>query len=283
MKNLVWGVALTIGAVIALWGFSDRWAVPNADLPTTQEGHEQETEEQPGTGPSEPKRDRSSPLALYNSRQKAAQQAEEEQGARLFEDSSMDAQEGKAKPSVVEESLGAHDAPDRFSLERLHEIGFSSSEAAALRHRWESARELALAESPKEASTPHSNLSQHRLAKQEKAFEAEVRGRVREILGDADYEAGLYGLEESNLVEINRVLTQGAAFQSGVKPGDRILGVDGQEIFSVSGLISKIAHAREVGGTLNVELLREEKRFTIALPAYQPLGMSYRGISVPPR
>ncbi|MBP7779380.1 MAG: trypsin-like peptidase domain-containing protein [Acidobacteria bacterium] len=63
-------------------------------------------------------------------------------------------------------------------------------------------------------------------------------------------------------------MVRGAAYQSGLRPGDVVLSLNGTPVSDVAAFQRGVADA-EVGGTITIEILRESTRRTLRVPVQQ--------------
>jgi hypothetical protein len=108
----------------------------------------------------------------------------------------------------------------------------------------------------------------------------QIEQRLREELGDGDYEAVLYATGERNRIVLTDVLESSPAGRSGMQAGDEVLSYDGQRIFQPAGL-KLMTFAGEGGESVEVRVLRDGEMHRIFVPR-GPLGVRYSAESRPP-
>lgn len=103
---------------------------------------------------------------------------------------------------------------------------------------------------------------------------------IREQYGDDAYDRYLFASGRSNRIRVQQVMIDSAASQAGLQPGDVLVRVDGQPVFSNRDLMS-VAREGTAGELVPVEVVRENQRLTTYLPR-GPLGVRTRGARIQP-
>jgi hypothetical protein len=116
-------------------------------------------------------------------------------------------------------------------------------------------------------------------------FEAlqEIRSDLESIRDEMDEEAYaryLYAVGRPNQVTVQRVLSGSAAETAGLRPGDVLLGYQGERVFAASDL-RRATQAGDAGDTVTLEVLRDGQRIQAYVPR-GPLGISMSSDSVLP-
>lgn len=173
--------------------------------------------------------------------------------------------EGGLPPQPVREP----DAPVELSEAALVAAGFSPSDAAYYRRRYDEAAMARLylrdqAEREGWIGTPRYSEALR-----------EIRGgleSLRDEMDDEAYARYLYALGRPNQVSIRRVLTGSAAEAAGLAPGDVLLSYQGERMFAVSD-VRRASRGGDPGETVSVEILRDGRVIQAYLPR-GPLGVS---------
>jgi hypothetical protein len=161
------------------------------------------------------------------------------------------------------------DAPRELTEAALRAAGFSDTEAAYYRRRYDETAMAQLylrdqAEREGWIGTP-------------RYFEAlrDVRqglDSLRDEMGEDAYARYLYALGQPNRVAVNRVLGGSAAQAAGLQAGDVILRYDGVRVYGAAD-VRRRTRAGNPGETVTVDILRDGNRIQAYLPR-GPLGVS---------
>ncbi len=98
---------------------------------------------------------------------------------------------------------------------------------------------------------------------------------LRERLGDAEYEKYLLAQGGRAAITVGDVISSSPANRAGLRPGDQILGYDGQRVFSMDELRS-MAFAGDPGEDVIVDIERNGQRMQLVLPR-GPMGITGSG------
>ena len=99
-------------------------------------------------------------------------------------------------------------------------------------------------------------------------------------MDDEAYARYLYAVGRPNQVTVQRVLSGSAAETAGLRPGDVLLGYQGERVFAASDL-RRATQAGDAGDTVTLEVLRDGQRIQAYVPR-GPLGISMSSDSVLP-
>jgi len=172
-----------------------------------------------------------------------------------------------AQAAAEAQSGAAARTPKRlgFDTEALVGAGLHWSEAEALRERWT------------EAERAKQDLTGRALAEgwaQSYRHHDALRGvdeAIREELDEADYDRLLYATGRPNRLVVQEVLEGTPAAGAGLRPGDRIVRVDGQRLFSSSELHAATALG-DPDDPVRIEVERDGTRLSVFVPR-EPLGV----------
>ncbi len=95
---------------------------------------------------------------------------------------------------------------------------------------------------------------------------------LRAELGEADYERYLAANGRSTSVGIGRVIPNSPAQVAGLQPGDQIVRYDGERVFSMMDVASRIMQGQTEGNVI-VDIVRDGAPMQLVLPR-GPLGVS---------
>jgi hypothetical protein len=98
---------------------------------------------------------------------------------------------------------------------------------------------------------------------------------LRERLGDAEYEKYLLAQGGRASITVGDVINSSPANRAGLRPGDQILGYDGQRVFSMDELKS-MAFSGDPGEDVIVDIERNGQRMQLVLPR-GPMGITGSG------
>ena len=98
---------------------------------------------------------------------------------------------------------------------------------------------------------------------------------LRERLGDAEYEQYLLAQGGRASITVGDVINSSPASRAGLRPGDQILSYDGQRVFSMDELRSKV-FSGDPGEDVIVDIERNGQRMQLVLPR-GPMGITGSG------
>jgi len=98
---------------------------------------------------------------------------------------------------------------------------------------------------------------------------------LRERLGDAEYEKYLLAQGGRASITVGDVINSSPASRAGLRPGDQILSYDGQRVFSMDELRSKV-FSGDPGEDVIVDIERNGQRMQLVLPR-GPMGITGSG------
>jgi hypothetical protein len=96
--------------------------------------------------------------------------------------------------------------------------------------------------------------------------------KLREELGDADYERYLEANDRSTSVAVSSVIESSPAQTAGLMPGDQIIRYDGQRVFSMTDLTRQTMDG-EPGQTVVVDVMRNGNLMQVVMPR-GPVGIT---------
>jgi hypothetical protein len=108
-----------------------------------------------------------------------------------------------------------------------------------------------------------------------------LKGGLREEVGDADYDALLWATGRPNRVELSALLGGSPAVDAGLEDGDIVLRYDDQEIYHALGL-QRATRTGDSGSTVSVDVLRGDEELRVYLPR-GPLGAQLKPAHTSPR
>jgi len=76
---------------------------------------------------------------------------------------------------------------------------------------------------------------------------------------------GLFAMENEDAVMVGGVAEGGPADKAGLKPGDRVLAVDGDEVTDLSGLWRRVWAAGTAGARVRMSISRDEQLQNVTL------------------
>ena len=104
---------------------------------------------------------------------------------------------------------------------------------------------------------------------------SDYQAKLRERLGDADYEKYLTAQGGQASVTVREVIGTSPANRAGLRPGDQILSYDGKRVFGMSDLRS-MAFSGDPGEDVIVDIERNGQRMQLVVPR-GPLGITGSG------
>jgi len=99
----------------------------------------------------------------------------------------------------------------------------------------------------------------------------EFQSGLRAALGDTDYEKYLMANGGTAAIVVGQVLDSSPASRAGLQPGDQIVNYDGNRVFSMNDLRTRV-FAGEPGEDVIVDIERNGQRMQLVLPR-GPLGI----------
>jgi DNA-dependent RNA polymerase auxiliary subunit epsilon len=106
-------------------------------------------------------------------------------------------------------------------------------------------------------------------------LESNPNWRLRQELGDADYERYLQAMGQSSAVTIQSVMESSPASRIGLEPGDQVVAYNGTRVFN-TGELRALTAGRSAGGDVIIEILRDGNRMQLSIPP-GPLGVQVNG------
>jgi hypothetical protein len=95
---------------------------------------------------------------------------------------------------------------------------------------------------------------------------------LRSELGDTEYAKYLEARDRTTSIGVREVLKSSPAATAGLKPGDEIVGYNGQRVFDM-GDLAALAHQARAGTTVPLEVIRDGQSFLVHVEA-GPIGIS---------
>jgi predicted metalloprotease with PDZ domain len=105
-----------------------------------------------------------------------------------------------------------------------------------------------------------------------------AQASLREKLGDADFERYLQAHGSQAAITVREVIGSSPASRAGLRPGDEIVGYDGNRVYSMFELRSK-AFDGNPGEDVIVDIERDGQRMQLVLPR-GPMGISGNGANM---
>ena len=103
----------------------------------------------------------------------------------------------------------------------------------------------------------------------------DAQSRLREEIGDDEYEQYLQALGRSTEIAITSVFESSPAQRAGLQPGDQILNYNGTRVFDI-GELNRYTMASEPGSTVVVDIVRDGVPMQVVLPS-GPIGVMISG------
>jgi hypothetical protein len=107
---------------------------------------------------------------------------------------------------------------------------------------------------------------------------ASVSQRMREELGDTDYEKYLEGLGRPTTVNVRDVLTNSPAESAGLQAGDQIVAYDGKRVFDMNELTG-LTYEGQPGASVAIDVIRDGQPIQLYVER-GPIGVSGGGRSL---
>jgi hypothetical protein len=184
-------------------------------------------------------------------------------------------------PSPITGIPATHNkAPYRFDTRlqfddaRLAASGIALDEIERLRERYETTELDELYLRDQAAREGWSRSSRFRQETQD------LEGRLREDLGEEDYDRMLFATGQNNRVRVNNVIGRSPAADAGLLTGDIIIRYANNRIFNPRALRNQTSQG-VLGKPVPIEILRNGEITTFFLPR-GPLGVGIRGESLAP-
>jgi TolA-binding protein len=191
----------------------------------------------------------------------------------LLQQSAVAQQEGTERVSRRSRRVdGPRQARDlaRLRTQQLVNGGFTEARANEIRRLEDQARmDVLMAEY--EAQRDGSSTSPW-----DQAFG--YQARLRDELGDAEYERYLTAQGNATAITVREVIDASPANRAGLRPGDEIVGYDGNRVFGMYELRSR-AFSGNPGEDVVVEIVRDGQRMQLVLPR-GPLGITGSGANM---
>lgn len=104
------------------------------------------------------------------------------------------------------------------------------------------------------------------------------QSKLREQLGDAEFERYLQAQGSATAITVREVIDASPANRAGLRPGDEIVGYDGNRVFGMHELRS-MAFSGNPGEDVVVEIVRDGQPMQLVLPR-GPLGITGSGANM---
>ncbi|MDH3211714.1 MAG: PDZ domain-containing protein [Myxococcales bacterium] len=193
----------------------------------------------------------------------------------LAPDSEAPPEAPDAPDTIASAALQAHGSIGVFEETKLVEAGIPRDEVEALRERYDRSRMDELYMNDQAAREGWLRTPRHLAELQD------LRGGLRDEIGDDDYDLLLYAVGKSNRVIVSDVLRESPAMEAGFLSGDVLLRYDGRRIFNVFELKQATTEGKP-GATVAVEIRRGDQSLRFYLPR-GPLGITMRSDVQPPQ
>lgn len=170
-------------------------------------------------------------------------------------------------PVAMPAAAGASRAPRRRNdpvprVDRLVEAGFTPAEAQNILRR----------ESELQMEALQARYDARRAGEPTSFDRNSTANALREELGDAAYERYLTASGRPTRVSVSTVMDGSPALAAGMRPGDQIVGYDGQRVFSMNE-ITRMTMEGDPGQNVLVDIERDGVLMQIAMPR-GPLGIT---------
>jgi len=185
------------------------------------------------------------------------------------------ATDGEGEAHAREAASGLLGGGPRFEEGLLRALGLVEDEVADLRERWDEAQLERL--ELRDRATREGWVFRPRFRDEQ----ANVDARLREDLGEEDYDRLLYATQQPNRVVVRQVIGGSAAADAGIQPGDIILSYAGARMHRPMDLSAATASGVR-GERVAIVIERQGRRETLTAPR-GPLGVSAAPISAQPR
>lgn len=110
-------------------------------------------------------------------------------------------------------------------------------------------------------------------------FYSQNGGRLRDELGEEQYERYLEATGRPTSVQVDAILASSPAEALGLQPGDRIVEYDDERVFDMADL-NRLTFEGEPGTTVQMRIVRGGEEFQIVLPR-GPIGVQVRPFTSP--
>lgn len=107
---------------------------------------------------------------------------------------------------------------------------------------------------------------------------ASVSQKMRDELGDADYEKYLEGLGRPTTINVRDVLTNSPAEAAGLQAGDQIVAYDGKRVFDMNELTG-LTYEGQPGASVAIDVIRDGQPIQLYVER-GPIGVSGGGRSL---
>lgn len=185
-------------------------------------------------------------------------------------------QEATAAPAspVDPGAANAASAPNSFDAQALARLGLPEHEIERLREAWD-AKEMEVLYL-RDLARREGWARKPRFAHQSHLIEQ----RLRQQLGDEDYDRALFASGRENRPRIERVLTGSPAEAVGLQQGDVVVSYNGQRMFTPQDLPRAVVHTPP-GTVVTLDILREGQPERLRVGA-GPLGIHLGATRLPP-
>ena len=106
-------------------------------------------------------------------------------------------------------------------------------------------------------------------------LESNPNWRLRQELGDDDYQRYLEAMGQGTRVTIQNVYESSPAARIGLEPGDQVLAYNGTRVFNTTELRA-LSAGQAAGGDAVIEIMRNGSRMQLSIPT-GPMGVQVNG------
>ncbi|NNJ95094.1 MAG: PDZ domain-containing protein [Halobacteria archaeon] len=156
----------------------------------------------------------------------------------------------------------------RASIDALIEAGIPAEQAARVQARLDEYDLEKLHMQDRASREGWLNTSRYHMEKRQ--FENGYR-ELRAEIGDDAYDRMLYALGRANRVVVRDIMQNSTAEQYGLQANDRIIGYDGQRVFTAKELTALVTRG-DTGAPVLVQVQRDEQQLDFYLP-HGPIGI----------